>query len=185
MWKKASSHWSYHDYHLLEVQQAGCIPSLRRLWFGCCSWKLCTRASPDRALCTLVDFPYFEKYPYLGIHCQRSHSRMYPTQPLLFKYDNTIIHCFLAPQSGALTISAYRDFHPILSHPKYSFWAFKIDDCLFVPDDPDGSKSKERKDAQLLWNQTRIKRGKRGKTLLWWVESISVFLMHLRWFSFM
>ena len=32
----------------------------------------------------------------------------------------------LAPQSGALKISAYRDFHPIPSiHPTYSFRAFK------------------------------------------------------------
>ena len=31
----------------------------------------------------------------------------------------------LAPQSGALRISAYRDFHPIPSQSTYSFQAFK------------------------------------------------------------
>ena len=42
---------------------------------------------------------------------------------ICLKVDSLFIDALLAPQSGALRISAYRDFHPI--HPTYSFRAFK------------------------------------------------------------
>ena len=56
----------------------------------------------------------------------------------------------LAPQSGALRISAYRDFHPIL--PTYSFWAFK-------PFNGDLKQPKQTKADQCRPSQTKAAQG--------------------------
>ena len=49
----------------------------------------------------------------------------YPISKTLLA-SRVIFFCYLlAPQSGALRISAYRDFHPIPSHPIHPLIAFE------------------------------------------------------------